>query len=105
MTGRVLVPMAALALLVGAEGAAFADVFPDSSHRRIRGWELEPLSCHELWVARNEIYARNGYCFKTRRARNYFGNAGCFTSNPRLNAVERGNVSRIKNAEYDFGCR
>ena len=34
-------------------------------------------SCQELWVARNQIYKNAGYCFKTARAREFFGNGGC----------------------------
>ncbi len=105
MTRRLLIAATAAALLAGAGTTALADVFPDSSYRLVARWELEQQSCHGLWVARNEIYARNGYCFKTRRGRNYFGNAGCVTSNPRLSRTERRNVSRIEDAEYDFGCR
>ncbi|HEY8259725.1 MAG TPA: YARHG domain-containing protein [Methylosinus sp.] len=31
--------------------------------------EAADLSCGELWHERNAIYARNGYCFETERAR------------------------------------
>jgi hypothetical protein len=34
-------------------------------------------SCQELWAARNQIYKNAGYCFKTARAREYFGNQNC----------------------------
>ena len=33
--------------------------------------------CDDLWVQRNSIYKAYGYCFKTPKAINYFGNAGC----------------------------
>jgi hypothetical protein len=33
--------------------------------------------CHSLWVERAAIYKDAGLCFKTERAINYFGNAGC----------------------------
>ncbi len=80
-----------------------ADIFPGSSGRYLSDGELSALSCGDLWVARNEIYARNGYCFKTRRGRNYFGNAGCYTSNPPLNRIERANVARIQ--RWERRCR
>src|ERR1700682_5603994 len=35
------------------------------------------MSCDQLWHARNVIYARNGYCFRTPRALATFGR-GCF---------------------------
>jgi len=40
------------------------------------------MSCNALWNARNSIYAQNGYCFKTARARAVFGPvASCLTEN------------------------
>ncbi len=84
---------------------AMADVFPGSSGRYLTGADLAGLGCNTLWVARNEIYARNGYCFRTRRAIRYFGNAGCWTRNPPLNRFERANVARIKARERALGCR
>ena len=39
---------------------------------------VDALSCQQLWVKRNQIYKFNGYCLKTKKARNYFGNAGCY---------------------------
>ena len=47
-------------------------VFPGSSGRVLSTGELAGLSCQDLWVARNEIFYRNGYCFKTPRGRNFF---------------------------------
>jgi len=35
------------------------------------------MTCDQLRYARKEIYARNGYCFKTERARATFGPAAC----------------------------
>ena len=37
----------------------------------------DAYSCDELWVMRNEVFKSAGYCFKTSRAINYFGNGGC----------------------------
>ncbi|MBB4304092.1 hypothetical protein GGD81_003147 [Rhodobium orientis] len=96
---------AAMAISVGAANAQAFTVFPDSSERALADWELETLSCQDLWVARNEIYYRNGYCFKTRRGRNFFDNSGCSTSNPPFSRVESSNVARIKRMEGNLGCR
>ncbi|MCB1379939.1 MAG: YARHG domain-containing protein [Alphaproteobacteria bacterium] len=62
------------------------------------------MSCDELWYARNEIYAENGYCFKTRRARSVFGR-GCFPPYGRLSPREQRRVSEIERWEYRKGCR
>jgi len=82
---------------------ALADIFPGSSGRYLSNGELASLSCRDLWVARNEIYARNGYCFHTSRAINYFGNAGCLTAHPRLSRIERANIARIRRWERRCG--
>ncbi len=95
----------ALSVLPFMWTAASADIFPGSSNYYLTEADLRGLSCFELWVARNEIYARNGYCFRTRRARRYFGNAGCWTRNPRLNRFERRNVMLIRRVERWRGCR
>jgi TIR domain/YARHG domain len=42
-------------------------LFPDSSSRYLSAAELSSLSPDNLWRARNEIFARNGYKFKTAR--------------------------------------
>ena len=33
--------------------------------------------CDEAWYQRNQIYKQAGYCFRTPRAIQAFGNAGC----------------------------
>lgn len=64
--------------------------------------------CFELWVERNSVYKRNGYCFKTSRAIAYFGNAGCQydrEADVPLSAAERRAVARIRAEERALGCR
>ena len=95
----------AFAILPVLALTARADIFPWSSRDYLSPRDLAGLSCFDLWVARNEIYARNGYCFRTRRARRYFGNAGCWTRNPPLNRFERRNVMLIRRTERWRGCR
>ena len=62
-------------------------------------------SCQELWVERNSIYARRGYCFRTRRAIRYFSNDGCWTRRPRLSRSEQRLVDAIRRVEIAKGCR
>jgi YARHG domain len=62
-------------------------------------------SCADLWYQRNQIYAENGYCFKTKLGRDTFGNAGCFTSNPKLSKFEARDVKEIKQEEKKRGCK
>jgi hypothetical protein len=61
------------------------------------------MSCRQLWHARNAIYARNGYCFETARARAVFGR-GCFPPYGELRGWERNRVGEIKMWERRKGC-
>ena len=62
-------------------------------------------SCYDLWYQRNEIFAANGYCFKSQLGIDTFGNADCYTSKPRLSASDRRTVAGIKAEERRKGCR
>ena len=61
------------------------------------------MNCGELWYARNEIYAQNGYCFETARARAAFG-PGCFPPFGQLSRGERATVNEIQAWERRKGC-
>lgn len=61
------------------------------------------MSCGELWHARNEIYARNGHCFTTARARSVFG-PGCFPPYGRLRGWEKNRANEIQMWERRRGC-
>jgi len=89
------------AFATGNEAAA--DVFSDSSRRIVLYSEVSGLSCDELWLARGEIYARNGFRFISDRGVRAFGSGG-WTKIPRLNDVEKYNVQRIKKVEYEKDC-
>jgi hypothetical protein len=76
------------------------------------GWvsatQAQSRICQQLWVERNQIYAENGYCFKTERAISYFGNRGCrydYEADVPLSARDRGRISRIQAEEREYGCR
>ncbi|MEO1199185.1 MAG: YARHG domain-containing protein [Pseudomonadota bacterium] len=71
--------------------------------------DLLNFSCQSLWEMRNQIFKENGYCFQTDRARNFFGNGGCWTSNQaearsNMNRFERGNVDEIVGVERALSC-
>lgn len=64
-------------------------------------------SCQELWVARNQIYKSAGYCFKTTRAREFFGNGGCTfddVGEVPISDADRGYITQIKKLEAQKGC-
>ncbi len=63
--------------------------------------------CQSLWVQRNQIYKNHGYCFKTARAIQYFGNGGCrITSDDAvpLSRGERATIAGIQTQERSLGC-
>lgn len=61
------------------------------------------MSCYELWYARNAIYARNGYCFNTDRAKSVFGD-GCFPPYGRVRGWEKNYVNELQMWERRRGC-
>lgn len=65
-------------------------------------------SCFQLWKQRNSIYKAAGYCFQTERARSYFGNQGCLSSNTYalpLTGGDRAAIAEIVQIERARGCR
>lgn len=80
-------------------------LFPDSSTRELTNPEITKLSEKELWIARNEIYARNGLIFSTPQGREFTAALGVeydgkitdqeqvFTN---MNQIEKTNVKRLK---------
>jgi hypothetical protein len=63
--------------------------------------------CEDLWVQRNSIYKAYGYCFKTAKAINYFGNAGCVYDNAGsipMSRADRQTILAIKKREKALGC-
>lgn len=65
------------------------------------------FNCFQLWRERNSIYKSAGYCFQTERARQYFGNAGCQTSNAAalpLGPGQHAQIAAIVRAERIKGC-
>ncbi len=95
----------AAALIAGSVAPAAANdyVFPWSSQSLIP-WELlAQLDCNSLWLARNEIYDRNGYIFQGERGRAAFGWDG-WTRNPDFSRIEWQNITRIQDVERRNYC-
>ncbi len=87
---RLTLAVLALPLLLFSYGAAHAD------------------ECSELWFSRNQIYKSAGYCFKTSRGIEAFGNAGCQYDDMRdvpLSERDRAAVGRYVRQEAALGCR
>jgi hypothetical protein len=92
----------ALAALVAAGGAV--SPLPASA---MPGDAADVLSCQDIWVMRNQIYKDNGYCFKTEKARTYFGNGGCWVddeSDVQMSSKERKLVLKYRHWETIKSC-
>ncbi len=66
------------------------------------------LSCGDLWHQRNAIFARNGYCFKTDRALQVFGNDNCryeVEADVPMSRTERQEIEEIRSVERRKGCQ
>ncbi|MBA2433752.1 MAG: YARHG domain-containing protein [Chthoniobacterales bacterium] len=91
-----------------AQNTAGPWLFPDSSSRYLAPAELAGLTAGQLWQARNEIYARNGYRFSSPRGLAFARSLGqdyrgvdsddsrVFS---RMNAFEQANVTLIRSLE------
>lgn len=101
--GRLGLATLVLAICAGTAAATTPDFFPRSSFDYIQPSELGQLDCWGLWHARNEIYARGEYRFKTAKAQAEFGTDG-FVDNPELGQVEMANVMLIKQFEKAAYC-
>lgn len=83
-------------------------LFPDSSRRRLTRADLAGLSSDDIWRARNEIYARNGFIFNTDRGKAFARSLGdsyrpVSASDTavfnRMNSVEQYNVELLKSLQ------
>jgi hypothetical protein len=82
-----------------------ADMISDSSERNLSRADVEMLDCDELWIARNEIFDRNGYCFRSARGEDYFDNSDCTSdSQDILSSLEWENVRLIQSVEREKQC-
>lgn len=64
-------------------------------------------TCDDLWYARNEIYKAQGYCFRTRRGIEAFGNAGCQYDNVEdvpLSSSQRRTIAELQREERARRC-
>ncbi len=78
----------------------------NSSEEYLTESELSGLSAKELTYARNEIYARHGYIFKSDELNNYFGSLSWYNPDPNFNGtlhgIEESNVAFIKNYQEKY---
>jgi hypothetical protein len=104
---RILIAAAMLLLTATQTMANCYELIGCDDEDRFRRSDLRQLSCQALYEVRNGIYFQNGYCFKTDRALDIFGDDGCWIENQEdvsLNRVERYNISQIVAVERQRGC-
>jgi hypothetical protein len=82
-------------------------IFPNSSSKKLTRSQILKVSKSKWGYARNEIYARHGYKFKSSKYKTYFGNKtwykpGSFSTGE-LNSIEWYNMDLIKSLEVEYG--
>jgi len=73
-----------------APGVALADGY--------RGY-----TCGDLWLARNDLYANKGFCFKSALGKATYPNS-CFPPYGKLDSFEQGEVNKMKAEERRLRC-
>ncbi|MCM8710082.1 YARHG domain-containing protein [Clostridium sp. SYSU_GA19001] len=63
-------------------------ILPDSDKKYLTDAEISILSLDDLKIARNEIFARHGFVFKTDKYVQYFGSKTWYTPDPNYNGSE-----------------
>ena len=83
-------------------------IFPNSDHQAVDPAAAATLSCAQLGIARNEIYARHGHIFVRADLRAYFARLSWYrptSPETQLSPLESDNVGVITRAETQKGCR
>ena len=82
-------------------------IIPHSDEVILTEADLQNLSPQELTYARNEIYARHGYIFKSNELNNYFKSKSWYTPDPNfdgtLYGVELENANFIREYQNNYG--
>lgn len=79
-------------------------ILSGSEFKRLSEGEIDALSLEQLRLARNEIYARHGYIFKSEDLKAYFSQQKWYHPDASydgttLSEVEKYNVELIQNRE------
>lgn len=68
---------------------------------------VSDTSCRGLWYERNAIFKAAGYCFRSARGIEAFGNAGCQFDDEAdvpLSTRQRAQVAELRASERRLGC-
>lgn len=88
--------------------ASVAWIIPDSDRRTLTRGELNAMSLQQLYLARNEVFARHGYDFSTPLLQRYFASRSWYRrqpgfKSPSLSATEARNADLILAVEKANG--
>lgn len=94
-------------------GTSNSYMLSDSASRTYSKSELKKLSDYELFIARNEIYARHGRIFQSEELKDYFGSKSWYKGTVAasdfnesvLNAEEKANATLIREIEESRGSK
>ena len=91
----------------GGSATSSGYIFPNSSSKKLTRSQILKVSKSKWGYARNEIYARHGYKFKSSKYKKYFENKtwykpGSFSTGE-LNSIEWYNMDLIKSMEIEYG--
>ncbi|MEM7602107.1 MAG: YARHG domain-containing protein, partial [Verrucomicrobiota bacterium] len=87
---------------------SFEYVIPDSNERELNEDELWAMGLQQLYLARNEIFARYGYDFSGAFLREYFGSLSWYEKipgfkSPPVTPLEASNAKMILRIETELG--
>lgn len=92
-----------------SSGTSSGYIFANSSKKKLTREQILSIDKNMWGYARNEIYARHGYSFKTAKYRNYFKKKSWYKeggfSTGDLNSVEWYNMNLIKKMEKEYGVK
>lgn len=83
-------------------------IIPHSDKIRIPDYYCENLDKNQLWIARNELFARHGMSFENEYLRNYFTRKPWYTNENKkvtesdFNEIEKENLKIIQEAEAKY---
>lgn len=90
-----------------SSGTSSGYIFANSSKKKLTREQVLSIDKSMWGYARNEIYARHGYSFKTAKYRNYFKKKSWYKeggfSTGDLNSIEWYNMNLIKKMEKEYG--
>lgn len=111
-----LVPQVKASLQIGDSGIHYYAeeyVFPTSSILPLKKETLEFMSDNDLWIARNEIYARHGRQFDNEYLQRYFERCSWYEGSipakefqeSVLNQTEKDNLQLLVSAEQEYHAK